>query len=60
MLIEGMYFSRAQIKSFRKGEKYYKGPYRQWVGYIDPREGFIGESEVWDDLQRGSKAWNGL
>ena len=29
-------FINRDIKSFRKGEKYYKGPYQQWVDYIEP------------------------
>ena len=27
-----------QVESFRRGEEYCEGPYRQWVGYTDPRE----------------------
>lgn len=25
--------TREQVESFRKGEKYCEGPYRQWVGH---------------------------
>ena len=31
-------FVQRDIRSFQKGPEYCEGPYRQWVGYIDPRE----------------------
>jgi hypothetical protein len=66
VLIDGMRFSRAQIESFQKGEEYCEGPYRQWVGYTDLREGSTGASKAWDGLQREqedsageSEGWEG-
>jgi len=63
---EGWGITQAQIESFRKGEEYCEGPYRQWVGYTDPREGSIGNSEAWNGPQRGvegsadeSESWEG-
>jgi hypothetical protein len=63
---EGWGITRAQIKGFQKGEEYCEGPYRQWVGYTDPREGSTGNSEAWNGPQGGvegstdeSEGWDG-
>jgi hypothetical protein len=53
-------FVQWQIESFQKGEEYCKGPYQQWVGYTDPREGSIGISEAWNGPQEGGEVWDGL
>ena len=42
-------FVQRDIRSFQKGPEYCEGPYRQWVGYIDPRE------EGWRE-----ESWEGL
>ena len=59
-------FVQWQIESFQKGEEYCEGPYRQWVGYTDPREGSIGVSEAWNGPREGgegsadnSEGWEG-
>jgi hypothetical protein len=44
-LTEGWGVTREMIESWRKGGKYCEGPYRQWVGYTDPREGSTGVRE---------------
>ena len=36
-----------EIESWQKGEKYYKGPYQQWLGYTDLQESSIGIGEGW-------------
>jgi hypothetical protein len=33
------------LRPFWKGKEY---SYRQWIGYTDPHEGSIGESESWN------------
>jgi hypothetical protein len=58
--------TQGDIKSFIAGGEYCEGPYWQWIGYKDPREGLAGGSEAWDGPQEewkdstgGSNAWNG-
>jgi len=57
-------FVQRDIRSFQKGEEYCEGPYRQWVGYTDPREeswreesweeGVIDQEEDWNSPQGDS------
>ena len=54
-LIEG-WVTRAEIKSFEEGV-YRKGPYRQWVGYTDPREEGEGSTGVVESDTGTSGAW---
>jgi hypothetical protein len=51
------------IESFRKGEEYSEGLYRQWVGYIEPREENWREEnwrkESWKDYIGPQVRWKG-
>jgi hypothetical protein len=55
---------REHIESFRKGEEYCEGPYRQWVGYTDLRESSTGVGESLQGEERGDtgreESWEGL
>jgi hypothetical protein len=53
-LTEGWGITRAQIESFKRGEEYREGPYRQWGGYTDPREEGPGEGEGFIDREGNS------
>ena len=63
-LTEGWGVTRERIESFRKGEEYCEGPYRQWVGYTDPRESSTGVGESLQGEERGDtgreESWEGL
>jgi hypothetical protein len=59
-LTEGWGATRKQIKSWQKGEEYCEGPYRQWVGYTDPRESSTGVGEsLRESLVEGSRGEEG-
>jgi hypothetical protein len=71
-LTEGWGITRRQIESWQRGEEYCEGPYRQWVGYTDPRESStgVGESLPEDFIEgressqgegsQGEEGWEGL
>jgi hypothetical protein len=44
-------FRQRDIESFRKGEEYCEGPYRQWIGYTEPRE------ENWREKNWRKESW---
>ncbi|KAH8790730.1 hypothetical protein BGZ57DRAFT_1000863 [Hyaloscypha finlandica] len=55
-LTEGWGATRKQIESWQKGEEYCEGPYRQWVGYTDPRESSTGVGEgLRESLTKGPR-----
>ncbi|KAH8775016.1 hypothetical protein F5882DRAFT_164682 [Hyaloscypha sp. PMI_1271] len=59
-LTEGWGATREQIESWRKGGEYCEGPYRQWVGYTDPRESSTGVGEGLREGSQGEESWEGL
>jgi hypothetical protein len=63
-LTKGWGIMREYIESFQKGEEYREGPYRQWVGYTDPRETSTGVGESLQGEERGNtgreESWEGL
>ncbi|KAH9220759.1 hypothetical protein DL95DRAFT_382678 [Leptodontidium sp. 2 PMI_412] len=50
-------FTTSELASFPKGPIYLFGPYRQWVGYSEPREEPLRHGYGWDDPEGGWDGW---